>query len=128
MDLAGFLSAYLGVANTGDNPVNRGQCVGLVEQWLDAQHKPHIAGNAKDLLANADLHSYKVTGNLPANYPPAGAIIVWGASWGAGYGHCAVVIGANRHYLAVFEQNNPTGHPPVVATHGYTGVVGWISW
>ena len=29
---------------------------------------------------------------------------------------------------AVFEQNDPAGAWPLVATHDYTGVLGWIYW
>jgi surface antigen len=100
--------------------------VGLVEKWLDLQHCPHIWGNAKDLLMGADPHVYRVIENAPLNAPPPGAIVVWGPSWGAGYGHCAVVVAANAGELVVFEQNNPAGSPPVVATHDYSGVEGWI--
>jgi len=127
INLATFIATYLGVANTGDNPVNRGQCVGLVEQYLDANKKPLIAGNAKDLLNNADVRAYKVFHNTPTNVPPAGAILVWDASWGAGYGHTAIVVAANVNHVAVFEQNDPAGSPPIVATHGYQGVLGWIT-
>jgi len=128
INLASFITMYLGVANTGDNPENKGQCVGLVEQWLDANKKPHIYGNACDLLNNANLAAFHIVRNTPTNVPPVGAIVVWGSSWGGGYGHCAVVVAANVHYLAVFEQNNPESSPPVVATHDYSGVLGWVYW
>ena len=123
-----WVAKTLDVANTGDNPVNRGQCVGLVEAWLDVLGKPHIPGNAKDLLDGADHKVYKVTANLPSNFPQPGAIIVWGGSWGGGYGHTAVVLAANVNHVVTFEQNDPTGSPPLVATHNYSGVIGWISW
>ena len=126
-DLASFISKYLGKANSGDNQANAGQCVGLIELWLDANGKPHIWGNAKDLLNNADLKAFKVVHNNPTNVPPAGAIVCWDYTWGAGDGHTAIVVAANSMHLAVFEQNNPTGHAPLVATHDYSGVLGWIS-
>lgn len=128
MTLSMFIRAYLGAQNTGDTPGNMGQCVGLVEKWLDANAKPRIPGNAKDLIANAPHADYKATVNLPDNYPPPGAIVCWNASWGGGYGHCAIVVASNAMHLAVFEQNNPEGAAPVVATHGYDGVTGWITW
>lgn len=121
-----FVDKYLGVPDTGDTPGNRGQCVGLVEVWCDTNGTPHIAGNAKDLLDNADLKAYKLIHNNPQNYPPPGAIVCWDGSWGAGYGHTAVVLFANVSWLVVFEANNPDGHAPVVATHGYAGVQGWL--
>lgn len=127
IDLAPFISKYLGVANTGDTPGNLGQCVGLIEVWLDANSKPHIPGNAVDLLANADPKIYKKTANIPTNWPQPGNIVCWNATWGAGYGHTAIVVAANVNLMAVFEQNNPIGSPPVVATHNYSGVQGWLT-
>ena len=127
IDLASFISKYLNTPNVGDNSVNTGQCTGLVEVWLDANKQPHIYGNAKDLLANASLKSYKVFHNSPNNYPLPGNIVCWDSSWGNGDGHTAIVVAANPMHLVVFEQNNPTGHAPTVATHDYTGVLGWIT-
>ena len=121
-----FIDEYLGKANTGDTPENKGQCVGLVEMWTDLHHTPHIWGNAVDLMRNADPGAYKVVQNSPINFPPTGAIVCWGTSWGAGAGHTAVVIAANTERLVVFEQNNPEGSAPIVATHDYQGVMGWI--
>ena len=124
-----WVAKTLDQPNTGDNPINRGQCVGLVEAWLDLLGKPHIPGNAKDLLSNSQgLDAYKQTINAPVNYPQAGDIIVWGPTWGAGYGHTAVVLAANINHVVVFEQNDPAGSPPIVGTHDYSGVLGWISW
>ena len=125
--LIAFINKYLGVANTGDNPVNKGQCTGLVEVWIDEHKFPHVYGNAKDLLANADTTRYTVVTNGPNNFPPPGAILVWGASWGGGYGHTAIVVAANGMQVVTFEQNDPGGSPPLVATHSYDGVTGWLT-
>ena len=125
--LLAFLLAYLGKAGSGDTPGNRGQCVGLVELWCDLHQKPHIAGNAVDLLANADPAAYVRTANGPRNYPPPGAIVCWDATWGAGYGHTAVVVAASPMQLVVFEQNDPEGAGPLVSTHSYGGVAGWLT-
>jgi hypothetical protein len=127
VDLLAFVQEYLGLPNTGDTAGNLGQCVGLVEKWLDANSLPHIWGNAKDLPDNIDPNVFKYTPNTPTNYPQPGAIVCWDDSWGAGFGHTAIVLAARVMFLAVFEQNNPTGSPPIVATHGYDGVLGWIT-
>jgi hypothetical protein len=124
--LIAFIQRYLGVANTGDTPANRGQCVGLIEVWSDEHHLPHLWGNAKDLLANADPAHYTVVHNAPTNFPSPGSIVVWGSTWGGGYGHTAVVVAATELLIVVFEQNDPDGSPPVVATHDYSGVIGWL--
>lgn len=126
IQLLTFLQNYLGVPNTGDTPGNKGQCVGLVEVWIDRLNHPHIVGNAVDLMANADRKSYTVVQNNPNNYPPAGAIVCWDGSWGGGYGHTAIVLAATSMQLAVFEQNDPDGAAPLVATHSYDGVAGWL--
>ena len=128
VDLATFIRLHLGVPNTGDTPGNMGQCVGLIEKWLDANGKPRIPGNAVDLLGNADRKAYKATPNLPDNYPPPGAVVCWSSAMGAGFGHCAVVVASNSMNLVVFEQNNPIGAAPVVRTHGYVNVTGWLTW
>lgn len=125
--LLAFIHKYLGIPNTGTNPINRGQCVGLIEAWVTSLGLPAVSGNAKDLPANADRNHYVVTANGPNNFPAQGAVVCWDASWGGGYGHTAIVIAANSMYLAVFEQNDPDGWPPVVATHGYQGVEAWFS-
>lgn len=127
INLATFISQYLGKANTGENPVNKGQCVGLIEVWLTANGKPHIPGNAVDLIANADPKFYRKVVNIPTNVPPPGAIVCWNGTWGGGYGHTAVVVAANVLQLVVFEQNDPFSAPPVVATHSYNGIQGWIT-
>lgn len=121
-----FVQANLGKANVGDTPENKGQCVGLIEVWLDNLHLPHVWGNAVDLLKNAPVASYGVYHNQAGNYPLAGDIVVWDATWGAGAGHTGVVLYASSMQLVVFEQNDPTGSPCIVATHGYTGVAGWL--
>lgn len=128
IDLPTFIRAHLGAARTGDTPGNMGQCVGLVEVWLDANNKPRIPGNAVDLIGNADRKVYKATPNLYNNYPPPGAVVTWSSAMGGGFGHCAVVVASNSMHLAVFEQNSPDGSPPVVSTHGYENVTGWLTW
>jgi surface antigen len=124
--LIAFIAQYLGARGTGTTPENRGQCVGLIERWLGVLGVGPIWGNAVDLMRNADPTVYTVVRNEPKNYPPAGAIVCWDSSFGAGFGHTAVVIAATSTWMAVFEQNNPTLTPPMVATHLYTGVSGWI--
>jgi surface antigen len=128
IDVPTFIRIFLGARGTGTTVGNTGECVGLVEKWLQHNGKPSIPGNAKDLIANADPKAFKVTANLPSNYPPPGAVVCWDSSWGAGYGHTAIVVASNVNQLAVFEQNDPLGAAPLVATHSYAGVSGWLTW
>ena len=124
--LESFIQQNLGIPHVGTTLANRGQCVGLIEAWLAANKLSAIGGNAVDLLNNADLKVYRVIRNTPLNYPGASNVVCWDKTWGNGYGHTAVVIAANMHYIVVFEQNDPDGSPPIVQTHGYAGVAGWI--
>jgi surface antigen len=124
--LIAFIAQYLGAKGTGTTAQNAGQCVGLIERWLGVLGVGPIWGNAADLMKNADPRYYTVVPNRPDNYPPAGAVVCWGTTWGTGYGHTAVVIAATASALAVFEQNDPLGRYPSVATHDYDGVMGWI--
>ena len=130
MDLLEFINKYFGVANVGDTDANKGQCVGLIEVWADTYNTAHDWGNAKDLLANADPNSFDIVQNDPTNlnqFPPAGAIMVWGETWGGGEGHTGVVVAANGTSFACFEQNNPTGSAPIINYHpNYSGVLGWL--
>ena len=126
IDLLGFISRYLQKGLVGTNPTTTGQCTGLAMLWCQANKKPLTWANAKDLLVQADLNAYTMYKNGPHNFPPPGSLVVWGATWGAGYGHVAVVIAANDMHLAVFEQNNPTGDGPDVKTHTYDGIIGWL--
>ncbi len=124
--LIAFIAQYLGIKNVGTTAQNAGQCVGLVERWLGVLGVGPIWGNAADLMGKADPRYFTVVPNRPDNYPPSGAVVCWGTTWGTGYGHTAVVIAATASALAVFEQNDPLGRYPSVATHDYTGVMGWI--
>lgn len=126
--LVKFVGLFLGQPKVGTNDANAGQCVGLVERWLGASGRRPVAGNAVDLLANAPAAALEVMYNTPTNFPAPGDIVCWDATWGNGCGHCAIVIAATEMALAVFEQNDPVGSPPIVATHDYTGVAGWIWW
>jgi len=124
--LEAFIARYLGNGLVGTNAVNTGQCTGLAMLWCKANGKPFTWANAKDLLDQADLTSYQVFRNGPFNSPPSGALVVWGSTWGNGYGHVAVVLAANVMHIGVFEQNNPSGASPLVSTHTYDGVIGWL--
>jgi hypothetical protein len=128
IDLPLFIAKYLGSTFVGDTPANEGQCVGLVEKWLAANSKPHIWGNAVDLIPNAARAPYIVTFNTPLNAPKPGTIVCWDRTWGSGAGHTAIVVAANVQRLAVFEQNDPIGAGCLVATHDYGHIVGWIGW
>lgn len=121
-----FMASHTGKEGVGDTPGNVGQCVGLVEVWTDSLKLPHVWGNAADLLANAPMNSYGRILNSPTNFPLPGDIVVWGKSWGGGFGHTGIVVTAHVMSFIAFEQNDPDGSTPHLKTYTYSGVVGWL--
>lgn len=127
-----FINTYYWQLNVGDTPENIGQCTGLCEKWLDnlTLNQPHLFGNAKNLLANADPNKFVKVINDPTNYdqfPPVEAIMVFGEAWGNGYGHCGLVVAANGYRFCLFDQNNPLGSRPKLTNFpNYSGVLGWF--
>lgn len=106
-----------------------GQCVDLIELWADAHSKGPIAGNAVDLYANANRAEWAAIPNGPSNYPPAGAVVVWGPYGPSGigpYGHTALALAADAHSLLVLSQNWPVGAPVALTLMGYGGCLGWL--
>lgn len=130
--LLDFINKYFGTPDIGDTLENKGQCVGLIEIFLDVLNlnTPHLYGNAKDLLTNAPTDKFEVVYNDPNNYdqfPPIGAIMVFGTSYGGGLGHCGIVVRANGYTFSLFDQNNPVGSRPTLTNyHNYAGVEGWF--
>lgn len=105
---------------------DNGQCTAVPHLWQKLNHWPIVRGNAKDTFANAPS-SYTKVHNSASNYPPKGAIVVWGSSWGGGYGHTGVVVSANAHTFKAVEQNNGDHGLAHVVTHAhYNGVLGWF--
>lgn len=126
--LLGLIQQDLGVL-CGDTAENFGQCVGLIELWLDnlGLNDPHLFGNAKDLLNNANSKKFDIIQNdinNPNQYPFPGDILVYGSSWGAGYGHTGVVLFADGKSIILFEQNNPG--VPTIKRETYNGLLGWL--
>lgn len=124
--LAKFMPLWQGKLAVGDTSLNKGQCVGLVMEWVDALGLPHIWGNAADLLANADPTHYRKVANAPTNFPLPGDIVVWGRTWGNGDGHTAIAVTGAVMSFSAFEQNDPDGSTPHLKVYTYDGVLGWI--
>jgi hypothetical protein len=121
-----FIARYQGKYNIGDTPENTGECVGLVQVWINELGQPHIWGHAKSLVANADPSAYQAIYNFPDNFPQPGDIVCWGETFGGGYGHTGVVVRADVNSMDVFQQNDPMGSTPHLKTYNYNGVQGWI--
>lgn len=125
MTLNDFTAKYNGHAWDFDGAYGC-QCVDLVQFYnRDVVGGARFTGNAKDLI-NQPGTKYREIMNSPTNFPKPGSIVVWGSSWGGGYGHTAVVISANPYTMTVLEQNNPYGTGTHTGSHNYQGVVGWL--
>ncbi len=123
-----FITKYNGAQGVGDTSENKGECVGLIEVWLDDTLKlPHVWGNAQDLLINADKNAYTIEYNTPIGVPPRGAVIVWKKAFNGTVGHTAIVTRSDVNTFEVFEQNNPLGTGCRLHTYAsYASVDGWI--
>jgi hypothetical protein len=120
------MRAYSGKVGVGNTAVNRGECVGLVSVWGEFLGMPHVWGNAKDLLSDAPVPPYQVFLNHPTNFPMPGDIVVWGESWGGGYGHTGIAVTAVVMEFTAFQQNDPEGSSPHIKVYSYAGVLGWM--
>jgi hypothetical protein len=100
-----------------------GQCVDIVELWLQANGRPTFGGNAID-VASQRWSGATWTPNCPSCVPSAGDIVVWGSGVGAD-GHVAVFIGGDSGSFNSFDQNWPIGSTCHVQHHTYNAVLGW---
>lgn len=129
INLEDFIKKYEGVANSGNTPENKGECVGLIALWVDNLELSHIWGHAKDIFANASPNEWDKIENSPDRYPEAGDIMLWGSTWGGGYGHTGVVESSSpsTDSFICFEQNYPIGNPPKLTTRkSWNGIIGWL--
>lgn len=102
------------VANPEPNNKYKGQCVSLIQQYLyRVFDKPFSAyGNAKDWIYNYPTNYFtKLSANTKLQ---PGDVLVYGASYGGGYGHMMIVSYDNKYYdqngvkrLAVGYRNTP---------------------
>lgn len=126
-----FIAQYTGVSNVGNTPENKGQCVGLIEVWIDILKLPHVWGNAIDLLTNADATSFQIILNRPDNFPLPGDVAVLGKPYGllpTGIyaGHTGVVVTADINAMQLFEQNDPALTTPHLQSYDYSKCLGWL--
>lgn len=83
------------------------QCVDYSNAYWNYVTGGRLAGEgAKDLPFWNDFKGVAtVYKNTPSFLAQAGDIVVWGSTFGNGFGHTAVVIDANSNYIVVVEQN-----------------------
>jgi len=131
MFLSEFISIWQGKKNVGNTDGNKGECVGLVSLWMDVFNVPHVWGHARDLYTNAPTTFFEKITNKPNIYPIEGDIVVWGKTWGGGFGHTGVVVSSDSQTdsFKCFEQNDPMGSTPSIKTRtgkDWNGLIGWL--
>lgn len=106
-----------------------GQCVAGVQSYTNVElgiggcPAFPVAG-AKDMFGTR-LDAFDWVKNTPSGIPPRGAIMVWNANMGGGWGHTGVVTAANVNTFDCYQQNDPYGSGMHVTTYNYNNVIGW---
>lgn len=123
-DLQAFIAEWNGRYAKWDRGYG-GQCVDIVELWLQANGRPTwCCGNAID-VANLRWPGATWTPNCGPCVPSPGDIVVWGSGVGPA-GHVAVFIGGDANSFDSFDQNWPIGSLcHVQHDHTYNSVLGW---
>ena len=125
---------YLGQSNIGTNQYDTGECVGLYNKVvLDVTgilYPLKGAQGAKDLITcqntRPDLfQQIKNNPNDPNQIPQVGDWVVWGSTWGGGWGHVACVKTVSRDSFTSIEQNF-VYHKVTEQWHDWKGVIGWV--
>jgi len=106
-----------------------GQCVDAADDYLSRVYglQP-VRLNAVDWYRQG-VPGFTTVANSPTNYPPPGALVVWGPNQIAGtgqYGHIAVVVAANANVLVTVDQNWAGLRVCRIVEHTYNGVLGWL--
>lgn len=108
------------------------QCVDLYNFYTSGfvGSKPVMAGvvGAKDIWNRHDPNAYARV--AASQRPQMGDVVIWGGSWGGGYGHVGIVQGVNPNgTLRVLNANatslGPRGNT-VVSNLGTNGLLGYL--
>lgn len=126
---------YLGQMWVGTNEYDKGECVGLWNKVvLDVSgllYPLQGAQGAKDLMTCTNTRPdlfLRIWNdpNDPNQLPAVGDWMIWGSSWGAGYGHVACVKTVNQSGFTAIEQNYNYNHKVTEQSHNWNGIIGWI--
>lgn len=102
-----------------------GQCVDLAVLWFEANDLKRVWANAKDWAQHGDnitpFMSWK-----GESKPQVGDLIIWGKTWGRGYGHLAIFMAGTKNNFRSLEQNNPVGANVRIKTHNSAGITGFL--
>lgn len=103
------------------------QCMDLVESYNErVMAAPPFRCNAKELANNPQPAYYEYKINYPWYVPPKGAIAVWSAQVGGGYGHAGIVLTATLMKFTSLDQNWDNIKEAKEVNHTYGNVLGFL--
>lgn len=126
---------YLGQPNIGTNQYDTGECVGLYNKVvLDVSgilYPIKGAVGAKDILTATNtrpdlFQQIPNNPNDPNQLPQVGDWIIWGSTWGAGFGHIACAKTVSKDSFTSIEQNYNYNKKVTEQWHNWSGVIGWV--
>ncbi|WNN95972.1 minor tail protein [Arthrobacter phage Hirko] len=114
-----FAAKYRGVAIDADGAFGA-QCVDLTKRYAKELFGVNISGNGNQWFANGAASGAFTQISKDAT-PMKGDIACWGAFYGGGYGHVAIVIANNGGSLRVLTQNPGAVHEDTLSKQGLQG-------
>jgi len=125
---------YMWSTYIGTNSSDKGQCVGffnkVVLDTTGVLYPIQGAQGAKDLITANNTRpdlcvQVKNDPKNPNQLPSIGDWVVWGATWGNGWGHVSCVESVSTVAFTGIEQNY-TANTVTRQQHNWTGVIGWV--
>jgi len=125
---------YMWQTFVGTNASDKGQCVGLFNKVVldktGVLYPIQGANGAKDILTAKNTRpdlcvQVKNDPKNPNQLPSVGDWVIWGATWGNGFGHVSCVESVSVTAFTGIEQNY-TANTVTRQQHNWTGVIGWI--
>jgi hypothetical protein len=124
-----WVRLYLGQSIDFDD-VYGPQCVDAVNSFVTqtAPGSGRFYSATASLMVFERLRGWQWEPNSPDNFPPPGAVVVWGYAPAIGVGqagHTAVCLGADTALILSLDQNWGAVKFVRAVVHDYRGVVGW---
>lgn len=125
---------YMWKTFVGTNASDKGQCVGLfnkvVQDTTGVLYPIQGANGAKDILTASNTRpdlcvQVKNDPKNPNQLPSVGDAVIWGSTWGNGFGHVSFVESVSTVAFTGIEQNF-TANTVTRQQHNWSGVIGWI--
>jgi len=125
---------YMWQTWVGTNGSDKGQCVGffnkVVQDTTGSLYPIQGANGAKDILTATNTRpdlciQVKNDPKNPNQLPSVGDWVIWGSTWGNGFGHVSCVESVSVTAFTGIEQNY-TANTVTRQQHNWTGVIGWI--